>query len=403
MKISLKPLFLPLLALAATATLAGPVTTVAWNGYTGAASFGYDDGRGSQLTNLMPQLDNLGIKATFFLANNMYTFPSQKSDWIAVAKKGHEIANHSGNHNAPTPANVADMAKILRGMDPSIEAVTYAYPNCTVTSDGDAEAFLSRGCQFGSSQTRYSWGTEPNWKDILGLCVQPNTASAVTTFIDGAKSGNSWAVIFSHDVIASPDQYSVTPADNLTILNKAVSDKLWIATYQEVGAYYRAHFTMDAVTASGSGPWKLTWTSPNPKMPKSVMLKVKLASATFGDAPTVTQGGAAIAPNSDGSYTIDFMKLSMNVAPKGTSILPPTATPDAIRVSQKSGSLVLTNLLPGSYRLEVRSLAGALLSQASLEAKGSDLTVPVSVHGRRVLVVLSRNEAANLVVPVWLP
>jgi len=387
----LSTLFVTSILAGASLSVAGPITTVAWNGYTGAASFGFDDGRGSQLTNLMPQLDKMGIKATFFLANNMYTFPGQKADWIAVAKKGHEIANHSGNHNSPTPANVADMAKILRAMDPSIEAVTYAYPNCTVTSDGDAEAFLSRGCQFGSSaQTRYAWGTEPNWKDILALNIQPNMASTVTAFLDGAKSGNTWAVIFSHDVIASPDQYSETPSDNQTILDRAVADKLWIGTYQEVGAYYRAHFTMDKVTASGSGPWDLTWTSPNPKMPKKVLLKVKLATATFGTTFTVSQDNVAIPANADGSYTIDFMKLKMSVKAGGTSVTK-YSIPGNARVSTTASSLVLEGLVAGDYTLSLRTIEGTLLQRTNLSAISSEelrVALPSSAHGRPLLAVL---------------
>ncbi len=44
--------------LAAAAAHAGPVTTVPWNGYTGATSFGYDDTRPSQLSTAIPALDD---------------------------------------------------------------------------------------------------------------------------------------------------------------------------------------------------------------------------------------------------------------------------------------------------------------------------------------------------------
>ena len=389
---------------AASVVIAGPVTTVPWNGYTGAASFGYDDGRPSQLTNLMPQLDKLGIKATFFLANNLYSFPSQKSDWIAVAKKGHELGNHSGNHSSPSPSNVAEMAKILRALDPSVDAVTYAYPNCTVTSDGDAEAFLSRGCQFsGGSLTRYSWGSEPNWKDILAFCVQPNTASTATSHLDGAKSGNSWAVIFSHDVIASPDQYSVTPSDNQTILQKAIDNKLWIGTYQEVGAYYRAHFTMDKVTASGNGPWSLTWTSPNPKMPRSVKLKVKLDEATFGKAVTVSQDNAAIPANSDGSYTIEFMKLKLDIA-KTTGLVDRNIY-GRVAASVQGDRLRFEGLVPGDYTVSLRTLSGALLGRGELSASSTEarMPLPAQVRGRQVLAVLDAAGKDSRTFSVWIP
>jgi hypothetical protein len=53
--------------LLAPAATAAPVTTVPWNGYTGAASFTYDDARNSQIPGLVNQLDSVGVKATFFV------------------------------------------------------------------------------------------------------------------------------------------------------------------------------------------------------------------------------------------------------------------------------------------------------------------------------------------------
>ncbi len=56
---------LSLLTFTCSAFAAGPVTTVPWNGHKGAVSFTYDDARDGQIPNLLPQLDSLGIKATF--------------------------------------------------------------------------------------------------------------------------------------------------------------------------------------------------------------------------------------------------------------------------------------------------------------------------------------------------
>jgi peptidoglycan/xylan/chitin deacetylase (PgdA/CDA1 family) len=394
-----------LLLATAAATLAGPVTTVPWNGYPGAVSFTYDDGRQSQLTNLVPQLDQLGVKVTFFLAGNLYNFSSNKSQWAALAKKGHELANHTSDHTTPNSTNVSSMATTLRGLDTSVQAVTLAYPNCTEggTSYVGAENFMARGC----SSTVYSWGTQPSdWMNIQGLIVTSSNISPVATNINSAKSGNSWAVIINHDVTTSnSDVYYLTPTDNQTMLNNAISAKVWIAPYATVGAYWRAHFSMDAVTASGTtGPWTLTWTSPHPKMPKSVKLKIKLAASTFGDSAVVVQGGTAIPRNSDSSYTIEFMKLSMTVSRKSatTGLLQDGTIPASIRTT--SSGLVLSGLPSGSYTLDLRSLSGALLSRTAVRSTGQEsVTVPLAVHDRQAVAVLSREGARNLVVPVWMP
>jgi peptidoglycan/xylan/chitin deacetylase (PgdA/CDA1 family) len=392
-----------LLLAGTAATIAGPVTTVPWNGHPGAISFTYDDGRPSQLANLIPQLDQLDVKVTFFLAGSIYNFNSNQSQWAAQAKKGHELANHTADHSTPNSTNVASMASTLRKLDTSVQAVTLAYPNCNEggTSYVSAENFMARGC----SSATYAWTNEPSdWMNIQGLIVTSSNIAPVTSNINAAKSGNAWAVIINHDVTtSSSDVYYLTPTDNQTMLKNAIAASIWVAPYGTVGAYWRAHFTMDKVTASGNGPWTLTWTSPHPKMPKSVMLKVKLAASTFGDSVVVTQGGNVIARNSDNSYTIDFMKLTMTVAKKdpSTGLLADGSIPATIRTS--ATGLVLSGLSSGAYTLELRSLSGALLSRTSVHSTGEASTsVPFAVHDRCAVAILSREGARSLVVPVWL-
>jgi peptidoglycan/xylan/chitin deacetylase (PgdA/CDA1 family) len=308
------------LCLTGAAAFAGPVTTVPWNGHTGAVSFTYDDARTSQLPNLLPQLDSLKLKATFFVASTGTggDFEQKKSDWIKVAQRGHEVANHTRNHvNVPADPSAAavitDMADYLRGLDPSMQSVTFAYPNCNVNGKTGVggENFMARGC----GDAHYAWNTQPSdWMNVLGYLLTPTAESGALTSLNAAKTGNTWVTMLSHDVKANPDQYSITPQTNLKLLQTAIANALWIDTYATVGAYYRAHFVLDAAnpTATATG-WTLAWTSPHPKMPKSVNLRVKLAAATFGTAFTVQQGGVTIPPESDGAYVIDFMKLSLTV------------------------------------------------------------------------------------------
>lgn len=383
---------------------AGPVTTVPWNGYAGAVSFTYDDGRPSQLTDLMPQLDKLGIKATFFLANNMYSFPGSKSAWINASRNGHELANHSGNHNAPTAANIADMAAVLRGLDPSVDAVTYAYPGCSVaTSDAKAENFMARGC----GSVDYAWGAQPSdWMNVQGLILSGNNVQPALTLLDKVKQNGSWAVTIVHDVTASPDQYSLTPANNQTMLDRAVSNKLWIAPYGTVGAYYKAHFVIDKLSApAGAGPWNLTWTSPSAKMPKSVKLKVKLDAAAFGSAYTVSQDNVAIPANTDGSYTVDFMKLKMTVTAKATGIASAGAF-EGTSLRRTASGIVLTGSVKTPFTVFVTSLEGRKLTSRSVavQAGGAEVSLDPTTARSPVIAVLAAPDGSRRVVPlapVW--
>src|SRR5690606_39527261 len=133
----------------------------------GAVSFTYDDARDSQIPNLLPQLDSLGLKATFYIAaRNVGTFTNRLDEWLEVARNGHELTNHTYSHQNVTDAHAADsikgMADYLRGLDSTIASLTFAYPNCAVPgatgrAGVNAENFIARGC----GGATYAWDTEP--------------------------------------------------------------------------------------------------------------------------------------------------------------------------------------------------------------------------------------------------
>lgn len=69
----------------------------------------YDDGLETQLTTAIPQLDSIGLKATFFLNSIQGSSPSDiigqtpeaVVGWSQAARKGHELANHTLFHPCP--------------------------------------------------------------------------------------------------------------------------------------------------------------------------------------------------------------------------------------------------------------------------------------------------------------
>ncbi|MEO7424104.1 MAG: polysaccharide deacetylase family protein [Fibrobacteria bacterium] len=386
--------FLSLPLLVSLAAFAGPVTTVPWNGHTGAVSLTYDDARTSQIPNLLPQLDALKIKATFFIAvtGTDGDFEAKKAAWIQAAQNGHELANHTKAHvNVPAdPAAapiVVEMAKYLRDLDPSVESVSFAYPNCNVNGKTGiaSEDFIARGC----GQTSYAWATQPSdWMNIQGLILGPTNVATATGMFTAAKSANTWVVTIVHDVKESPDQYSMTPADNKKMLDAAVESKLWIDTYQNVAAYYRAHFVMDAATTSlTDAGWAMSWTSPHPKMPKSVKLRVKLAEATFGKSFTVQQSGTTIAPESDGSYAIDFMKLSLKVIQGTTGIKSRTILPAKVTARATKDGIVFSGGSGDGYAT-VTDVRGATLFRGRV----SDRLIPLRMEGLHGLLFLDLSD-----------
>ena len=77
------------------------------NGAKAAIVLTYDDALDSQLDNAVPVLDEAGFKATFFLAS---VKPSALSRWRDVAKKGHELGNHTKYHACPASSNATDLS-----------------------------------------------------------------------------------------------------------------------------------------------------------------------------------------------------------------------------------------------------------------------------------------------------
>jgi peptidoglycan/xylan/chitin deacetylase (PgdA/CDA1 family) len=72
-------------------------STKVWpNGARAAVSLTYDDGLNSQLDNAVPELNRHDLKATFFLTE--YNIQWRLAEWEALARQGHEVANHTMTH-----------------------------------------------------------------------------------------------------------------------------------------------------------------------------------------------------------------------------------------------------------------------------------------------------------------
>ena len=144
------------------------------------------------------------------------------------------------------------------------------------------------------------------------------TVAAFKSSSDQAASGSKWHVQLNHGV--GGDWDVISAADIKTLIEYAVSKNLWVASFSTVGAYLRAHFTIDKATATNtSNGFKVTWTSPHAHMPKSVPLRVKIQGA---QGQTVSQKGKVVQPNSDGTYTIEFMALELEVSGEPIEVKP---------------------------------------------------------------------------------
>ncbi len=70
-------------------------TDTTWNHKKCAVVLTYDDGLNVDLSNVIPALDSLGLKGTFYISDYFYGLNAQIDEWRKAAAEGHELGNHT--------------------------------------------------------------------------------------------------------------------------------------------------------------------------------------------------------------------------------------------------------------------------------------------------------------------
>ncbi len=87
-----------LLLFAALAAGAQAKEGAPWHGRKCAVCLTYDDALNVHLDNVVPLLDSLGLKATFYISGFFPSFRNRSTEWKSVAAKGNELGNHTLFH-----------------------------------------------------------------------------------------------------------------------------------------------------------------------------------------------------------------------------------------------------------------------------------------------------------------
>ncbi len=347
--------------------MAAPIKTIPWNGHVGAVSFTFDDALENQVQNLKPILDEMkDIHVTFFLTNMGNGLKQNAAGFAALASAGNEIGNHTDTHahltgvgsNEELKKEIVTFAdnieKVIADNGATINVTSLATPFCEnndqVKSVIDTRHFINRDCGW---HGRNEWDVEPDWLSIKAkiwtrsgasvneLLSSLDTAAFIGNF-EGANpwdvqiKGGTWLVVLNHGVTDDQgDDYAISPADIKKLFQHAIENKLWIAPFGTIGAYYRAHFIVDAATSTATDDgYTVSWKIPNEHMPKSVLLRVNIDTKSVGERAIVEQDGQKLTPESDGSYIIEFTSKSLTVRkagagdstthPQDTTATPPT-------------------------------------------------------------------------------
>jgi peptidoglycan/xylan/chitin deacetylase (PgdA/CDA1 family) len=114
-----------------------------WAGFKAAVSYNFDDANSSQVANY-GTLNGLGVHFTFYVIGNKLA--TSQAAWAQAAKDGHELGNHTQDHNNVTAQNV-DQGQQTIEADFGVKVNTMAAPNGTTGYDTFAQTryLLNRG------------------------------------------------------------------------------------------------------------------------------------------------------------------------------------------------------------------------------------------------------------------
>ena len=82
-----------------------------WNHKQCAVALTYDDGLNVHLDKVIPVLDFLGLKGTFYIPGNYPSLRKRLPEWRAIAAHGHELGNHTLFHPCIGKSKGSDWVK----------------------------------------------------------------------------------------------------------------------------------------------------------------------------------------------------------------------------------------------------------------------------------------------------
>lgn len=244
------------LPLAAFPAAAQPHPRRPWPGGARAAvSLTYDDSLTSQLYVVAPELAARDLKATFYITRD--NMDDHLADWRALARRGHEIANHSLTHPCEvagyTPERFyeSEIAPMERYLDANFGPGphNWAYP-CGFTQLGAGPGRLARALaykrivarSFASGRIVSGGPNDPREvrRDRARLHAFEPTwdrdhAGAARRYLDRAAATGGWAILVFHAVVPERRAEGETSiAVHRQILDAVTARRQWCAPVRDV-------------------------------------------------------------------------------------------------------------------------------------------------------------------------
>ncbi len=289
------------------------VRVVPWNGHKAATSLTFDDGDPSHLDVAIPELNQRGMKATFFLIANRI---DRKDDWRKILAFGHEIGNHTLDHKHAQELSAQDAESQVIGAQNvlqkefGISVATFAYPYIEITpllkTTVGRSHLLARG---GGGTEDMKPDAEPDWMNLPACMTRTDLPfSTYKQWIDKDFQDGAWMVWMIHGLEGTLSGWNpISKKAFEQILDKIQSKDIWVDTLLNIGSYFRAQKEFEkALVSETEGEKKLKWKVPD-LFPPGKILKITLGPQTgAGSHDELIQGGRQLIMGKDGFYDLDF-------------------------------------------------------------------------------------------------
>lgn len=252
-----------LFALAQAGVQAQTATT--WNGKTCAVVLTYDDGLDVHLANVIPALDSVGLKGTFYLSDYFNGLNKQIPGWRKAAANGHELANHTVWHPCEggrpgrefvkgdydlryyTVRRVADEARAMNNILKAIDGKdkrTFAFPcgdtkiHDTAYIDGMRNDFVAARGVHGNMPTI----DKVELYNLPCYVINGQTGAEMIALVKQAMQNHTLLVFLFHGVGGEHGLNVSLPAHRqLLQFLKAVQREVWVAPMISVAAYIKTY------------------------------------------------------------------------------------------------------------------------------------------------------------------
>ncbi|HUW55071.1 MAG TPA: polysaccharide deacetylase family protein [Planctomycetota bacterium] len=230
-----------------------------WTPHLGAVSLTFDDGHPSQLSKAIPLMDRAGIRGTFYLNPQGDDWRKTLQPWSDVARRGHEIGNHSLSHTCSNNfwggrGGLEDRTldeietDILAAQERLVEIAphqadwTFGYPcyNMFVGRGVDRRSYVpvvAKHFLAGRGPGEYGFANRPDVVDLPSLwstSVTLMSAFEMIGLVEGLAGTGQWVVLVFHEIDGS--RLTVGSHDFKLLLDYLVrrADAIWTAPVVEV-------------------------------------------------------------------------------------------------------------------------------------------------------------------------